>query len=450
MTGGDAVRPADRRPGERLGRSPGQGLGLADPERENALLVAIIEAISAGPELEALAASVVRLIVDATATDVCFLHVLDDSGRSLTLVGATPPFDREVGRIRLPLGEGVAGWTASHRTPVVIVEHKENDPRYRYFPQLRGEDYTSMASVPMASGPAGLVGVLNVHTRARRDFNERDVRLLTSIGSLIAGAVHQARLHRRLAARERAHERFTEQVIAAQEAERRRLAADIHDGITQRLCSLRFHLNAAAESLGDVPKFAPEPATEYAAEFAAGPAPEFAPAFVAEQLDRARQIADLTFDEARAAINGLRPPVLDDLGLADSLASLARSIGEVEVVVEAEECALPEHVEIALYRIAQEALQNVVKHAGAESVSLRLRRDAEQVILQISDDGRGITADAPPADEPSWRGYGMGSMTERAELIGGRLEVHSRPGQGTTVTALVPVPPVVAEPAAVS
>src|SRR5262249_55244535 len=153
---------------------------------------------------------------------------------------------------------------------------------------------------------------------------------------------------------------------------RRRLAADIHDGITQRLCSLRFHLDAAADALVD------------------------ASAFAAAQLVRARELADLTFDEARAAINDLRPPVLDDLGLADGLASLARTVTGVEATVDADECRLPEHVEIALYRIAQEALQNVVKHARAASVRVRLRRADGVVTLRITDGGRGMTEDVPP------------------------------------------------------
>nr|WP_202885180.1 GAF domain-containing sensor histidine kinase [Actinopolymorpha cephalotaxi] len=388
---------------------------MADAASENALLVGIIEAISAGPELELLAARVAPLIVAATATDECFVHVLDDTEQSLTLAGATPPFDQEVGRVRLRLGEGVTGWAASRREPVVIVEGKANDPRYRYFPELRGEEYTSMVSVPMASSPGGLVGVLNVHTRQRREFTDADVRLLTSIGSLIAGAVHQARLHRRLAARERAHERFAEQAVAAQEAERRRLAADIHDGITQRLCSLRFHIDAAADALTEDP------------------------AFAAEQLVLSRRLTHLAIDEARAAINGLRPPVLDDLGLADSLASLARAVAGVDVLVEVDRCALPEHVEIALYRIAQEAFQNVVKHAGASNVRLSLRRSGPEVSLEVSDDGRGfdLLADDPPATTvgPDGGGYGLGSMAERAELIGGRLDVRSAPGRGTTVLA---------------
>ncbi len=396
------------------GQLPREGLGLAEPERENALLVGIIEAISAGPQLGPLASKVARLIVEATATDVCFVHVLDDGGSSLTLTGATPPFDRHVGRIHLPLGEGVSGWVASHREPAVIVTEKHADPRYRYFPELNGRDYTSMISVPMASQPGGLVGVLNVHTLDRRDFTDRDVRLLTSIGSLVAAAMHQARLHRRLAARERAAERFAEQVIGAQETERRRLAGDIHDGITQRLVSLAFHLDAATEAV-----------TASQTDFAAG------------QLALARDLADLTLDEARAAIAGLRPPVLDDLGLTAALASLARSIAQLDVRVDVVECRLPEHVEIALYRIAQEALQNVVKHARAARAEVERRCDDEHALLRVSDDGRGFDS-SQPVEAVGGASYGLRSMAERADLVGGRLDVTSRSGLGTVVTAVIP------------
>jgi signal transduction histidine kinase len=361
-----------------------------------------------------MASKIAELIVAATATDVCFVHVLDDSGTSLTLAGATPPFDKQAAKVRLLLGEGVSGWVASAGQPVTITDHKEADPRYRYFPELRGEDYTSMASVPMASHPSGLAGVLNVHTRTRRIFSERDVVLLTSIGSLVAGAVHQARLHRQLAAREHAHERFAEQVIAAQEAERRRLAGDIHDGISQRLISLAYHLDAAQDALGDAPEF------------------------TAQQLVLARRLVDLTINEARAAIGNLRPPVLDDLGLADGLASLARSVAAVEVTVEADESDLPEHVEIALYRIAQEALQNVVKHSGAARARLQLRCDPGVVALSVSDDGSGFdpAADSDAADFDHG-GFGLAGMAERAELVGGTLDVRSSPGHGTMITARI-------------
>ncbi|MBO0678890.1 GAF domain-containing sensor histidine kinase [Mycolicibacterium sp. S2-37] len=388
-------------------------------DRELALLRELIQATSSGPGVEPLAAAAARMITAATATDVCFVHVLDDSDRSLTLTGATPPFDSEVGKIRLPLGHGISGWVASHREPVVIGHDKESDPRYLPFESLRGRDFTSMVSVPMETDPGGLVGVLNVHTVDRREFTARDVELLLVIGRLIAGALHQARLHRQLVARERAHENFVEQVIQAQEIERRRLAGDIHDGISQRLVTLSYRLDAAARAITD-------------------------PEAAAEQLAKARELADLTLAEARAAISGLRPPVLDDLGLAGGLASLARTIPAIDLTVDLAEVRLPDHIELALYRIAQECLQNVVKHARAATAGLTFSvedgESGQTARLEIVDDGVGFDTFEHPLGGDEMGGYGLLSMAERAEIVGGRLNIRSRPGAGTAVTATIPLP----------
>ncbi|HEV7421307.1 MAG TPA: GAF domain-containing sensor histidine kinase [Mycobacterium sp.] len=403
------------------GPRPNAVRDLVDADRELALLRELIQAASSGPGVEPLAAAAARMITAATATDVCFVHVLDDTERSLTLTGATPPFDAEVGKIRLPLGQGVSGWVARQRRPVVIIEDKESDPRYMPFESLRGSDFTSMVSVPMETDPGGLVGVLNVHTVERRQFADRDVELLLVIGRLIAGAMHQARLHRQLVARERAHEHFVEQVIQAQEIERRRLAGDIHDGISQRLVTLSYRLDAASRAVGDDA------------------------AVAAEQLGKARELVDLTLQEARAAIGGLRPPVLDDLGLAGGLASLARSIPQVEIDVDLADTRVPDHVEIALYRIAQECLQNVVKHAGATNARLTFAvvpgESGDTARLEIVDNGVGFDKFEHPLGGDEMGGYGLLSMAERAEIVGGRLNISSRPGSGTTVTATIPLSP---------
>lgn len=389
--------------------------GLVDAEREVALLLDIVSATGSGPDVEPVAAAVARLITSATASDVCFVHVLDDSGVSLTLAGATPPFDEHIGRVQLRLGEGVSGWVAQHREPVVITSGKDEDPRYVPIAALRGSDFTSMASVPMQIGPGRLVGVLNVHTVARRDFTERDIQLLSAIGQLTAGALDQARTHRQLAARERVHGNFAEQVIAAQESERRRLAGDIHDGISQRLVSLSYRLDAAARAVEIDDS---DDATE--------------------QLEKARDLVDLTLAEARSAISGLRPPVLDDLGLAGGLASLASTIPEVDLDLELADQRLSEHVEVALYRIAQECLQNVVKHSRALTATVRFAVDGGVAQLEVRDDGIGIHGFDPLSDRAP-TSYGMLSMTERAELVGGRLAVRSTQGSGTTVTVTVPL-----------
>ena len=402
---------------------------LLAADRELALLRELIQAASSGPGVEPLAAAAARIITAATDSDVCFVHVLDDTERSLTLAGATPPFDSEVGKIQLPLGQGISGWVASHRQPVVILDDKESDPRYLPFQSLRGRDFTSMVSVPMETDPGGLVGVLNVHTVAQREFGDRDVELLLVIGRLIAGAMHQARLHRQLVARERAHENFVEQVIEAQELERRRLAGDIHDGISQRLVTLSYRLDAAAQAAKSIDDRSA----------------------LTEQLDRARELADLTLQEARAAISGLRPPVLDDLGLSGGLASLARSIPQVDVRTDLADVRLPDHIELALYRIAQECLQNVVKHARATEARLTFTVDTgdngDVARLEIVDDGVGFDTLEHPLGSDEMGGYGLLSMAERAEIVGGRLHIRSRPGSGTAVTATIPVPGSASPPA---
>jgi two-component system NarL family sensor kinase len=397
----------------RGGRGSNAVRDLVDPDRELALLRELIQAASSGPGVEPLAAAAARMITAATGADVCFVHVLDDTDQSLTLAGATPPFDGQVGKIRLPLGSGISGWVASHREAVVIIDDKEADPRYLPIGSLRGRDFTSMLSVPMETDPGGLVGVLNVHTVARREFTDGDVELLRVIGALIAGAMHQARLHRRLVARERAHELFVEQVIEAQEIERRRLAGDIHDGISQRLITLSYRLDAAARAVGQDP------------------------AEASQQLDEARELAGLTLREARAAISGLRPPVLDDLGLAGGLASLARSMPPMQLDLDLADVRLPEHIELALYRIAQEGLQNVVKHAEASRVRVRFAVDGDTARLKIVDDGVGFDTFENPLGGDEMGGYGVLSMAERAELVGGRLNIRSRPGAGTAVTATI-------------
>ncbi|MBV9143754.1 MAG: GAF domain-containing sensor histidine kinase [Pseudonocardiales bacterium] len=389
-------------------------LGLADANSDAQLLHRVIEILSAGLDLDGIAQGVADLITETTATDVCFVHLLDPAGDRLRLRGATAPFDQLARRIELPVGEGVSGWVAAHCEPVVITDNKRADPRYRYIPELRGEEFISMASVPMITRPGDLVGVLNVHTRDRREFTVADVELLSSVAGLMAGAIENASLHSRLAEREEAMERFAEQIVLLQETERRRLAGEIHDGISQRIVSLLFHLSAAADAMA------------------------YDPASAAEQIARAQELAAGALDETRHAIAGLRPPVLDDLGLAASLESLARSIPLLHVQVDTVTTNLPEHAQTAVYRIAQEALQNVMKHASAAHVQLRLSAAADAVLLEISDDGVGFDP-ATTAERAGPAGYGLPGMQQRAELLGGQLTADSTPGRGTVVRLRVPI-----------
>ncbi|MGI8808361.1 MAG: GAF domain-containing sensor histidine kinase [Acidimicrobiales bacterium] len=376
------------------------------------LLEHIIEVTSADLDVQDISQRVAALVTEATRSDVCFVHLVDDELQRVVLAGATPPFDEQVGAVQLALGEGIAGWVAKHARPAVVPD-KWKDSRYRYIPELRGQDFTSMVSVPMLVR-GRVVGVLNVHSRAAREYGDDDLVLLTQVANIMARAIENTRLYRRLAEREEMLERFATRTIEAQELERRRLAGEIHDGISQRLVSLWYHLLAAEDAIGDAET-------------------------VRRELGTAKDLATEALAEARGAITGLRPFVLDDLGLGPGLESLGRTLSGLEVDVDVEPLALPPHVEVALYRIAQEALQNVVKHAAAATVVIRLSSGDDGVRLIVSDDGLGFDLDTLAGTDER-HAYGLVGIRERAELIGAALHVVSRPGTGTTIEVVVPHP----------
>ena len=383
------------------------------------LLEHIIEVTSTDLDVHEVSQRVAALVTAATESDVCFVHLVDDELQRVVLAGATPPFDEQVGSVQLALGEGIAGWVAKHAQPAVVPD-KWKDSRYRYIPDLRGQDFASMVSVPMLVR-GRVVGVLNVHSRAERNYGDDDLVLLTQVANLMARAIENARLYRRLAEREEMLERFASRTVEAQELERRRLAGDIHDGISQRLVSLWYHLLAAEDAVcGGAP-----PGHIVNADV------------VRRELGTAKALATAALEETRGAIAGLRPFVLDDLGLVPGLESLGRTLAGLEVDVDVEPVELPSHVEVALYRIAQEALQNVVKHAGATTVHVGLSSADDGVRLVVSDDGIGFDEDTI-ADAQKRHSYGLVGIRERAELIGASLRLASRPGTGTTVEVTVP------------
>ncbi len=380
------------------------------------LLHRAIETVTSSLELDAVLSATVDLVMEATAGDACLLLLWDADQDCLVLRAASSAFQDAVGKVRLRLGEGVSGWVAAHREVAVIPEDKWADPRWKYFPELHGEMFKAMLSVPVVSRSGTLVGVFNVHSRERREFSAADMDFLRLTASLVAGAIEHANLFRAIADKEAALETLVRKTIEAQEEERRRVAAEIHDGVTQQLVSVWYRLQAIGRSLRADPDRAEQ------------------------DLAAARDLVDEALAEARTAIYDLRPSVLDDLGLSPSLRTLAMRQLEDEVDLELaidNVDFLPAHREVALYRIAQEAIANVRKHAGASRVNIALRDKGDHIDLVIEDDGRGFDqAESRPSSPTT--AFGVTGMRERADLVGGRLTIRSAPGQGTTVTARIP------------
>ncbi|MEX2274403.1 MAG: GAF domain-containing sensor histidine kinase [Actinomycetota bacterium] len=384
-------------------------------EAENRILHRVIETISSSLDLDVVLDETIDLVMAATRGDACFLHLYDAERRMLTLRAASEGFRDVVDRVVLDMGEGIAGWVAEHREVVIIPENKFADPRYKYIPELRGEQFTSLLSVPLVSRSGALVGAFNVHARDRRDFSDRDVEFLRSTSSLVAAAIEHAHVFRSLEEKEGALADLVRRTIETQEEERRRLANEIHDGVTQQLVSAWYRLQALRRHLRD-----PERAET--------------------ELTRAQEMVDAALEEARWAIQDLRPTTLDDLGLGPSLKALVARSLEDEATFELDiddEIELPKHHEVAVYRICQEALNNVWKHANASHVAVRLATEDSEVVLRVTDDGEGFDVDTYRERRPE-TSFGLLGIAERADLIGGRIDVRSKPGTGTTVEVRLP------------
>ena len=198
-----------------------------------------------------------------------------------------------------------------------------------------------------------------------------------------------------------------QRIIAAADAERRRIERDLHDGAQQRMVSVAVTLGLAAAKLGDD--------TEAAARLIA----------------EAREEAQLAVKELRELARGIHPAVLSDRGLAAALEALAaRAPVPVEVTGVPEE-PLPRPVEAAVYFVTAEALTNVAKYAQADTASVALSVADDRVRLEIRDDGIGGAA--------STVGSGVAGLCDRVEALDGELRVESPPGVGTTVTAEIPL-----------
>jgi two-component system NarL family sensor kinase len=206
------------------------------------------------------------------------------------------------------------------------------------------------------------------------------------------------------------------QVVESQENERAHLARELHDGTSQTLVSAKLLIESAVDELERTHR-APPPA-------------------LAKALSRLND----SLSEVRRISHRLRPAMLDTLGLPAALELLGREFGEhgqaaVQVGIEGERCELPEEVKTVLFRVAQEALANIGKHAAAREVHITLAFDAEGVQLRVADDGRGFDVQAVQLDPR--RGIGLRNMRERLASIGGRFELASD-AAGTRLMASVP------------
>ena len=325
-----------------------------------------------------------------------------DSFAEFVVDGISPAEQRAIGP--LPRRHGMLGVLLDEGKPERLADIRA-DPRFEGWPAAHPR-MSHFLGVPVRDGDQilGIIFAANKTSAAAagHGFTDRDEEILSLFAAHAAIALTNARLY------ERSRELSVMQ-------ERSRLARELHDAVTQKLFGIRAHARAAAV-LADRTPLDPER--------------------VKAEIEAVGTLGKQAHAELRAVIDGLAPPDLEAAGLADSLRRYAvlagRAYGIPVTFTAAEVPALGVRTETALYRVAQEALHNALRHSGAGRVSVRLSRTPRRVAVEVRDDGHGFAAEAPSG------GVGLASMRQRASSVGGALTIRSG-RRGTVVRMAVPV-----------
>ena len=277
-------------------------------------------------------------------------------------------------------------------------------------------------SIPLEARGQKL-GVVNLLGDKDQLPQQEDLDLLVSIGAQLSEVVANAWLRLKLREKELARQALLESLVRAQEEERGRLARELHDGAGQTLTSLLVRLKTLEKKNSSA---------------------EIQPALMGMQ-----EIVSQTIEQIRGLSYRLRPAALEEFGLSTALETLVQETAQgsglaVSCACDLGDQKLPEEIELALYRIAQEALTNTLRHASASEVRLELGLAEAGAQMLIEDDGVGFDPAHLPG-RPGKRHLGLISMRERAEMLGGSLDVYTAPQKGTTIQVIIPVPEAVTE-----
>jgi signal transduction histidine kinase len=357
-------------------------------------------------------------IVNATTGGILLLHEQTQLLSYRVYRGLSAKY---VEQVKMSLGEGVAGRVAQTGEPVVL-EDISRDPRAVYPDLVSTEGLRGFVSVPLKAKDK-VVGVMDVAAHMPGQFSAEDMYLLNSIGCQLGTAIEQARLYQRLELGRERYQTLLQHVLTAQEEERKRIARELHDETSQALTSLTLNLQAAitkAETDGVVE------------------------ADLIGKLQKIQSLAVHTQNEISKLMKELRPTLLDELGLPAAISRYAKdsleSLGtKVSTEFKGVEERLPTEVEVTLFRIAQGTIGNILEHAKAKNVSIRLECNASECVLDVKDDGKGFDVSKITRVDKGGRGAGLFTMKERARLVGGGCSIKSRPGKGTRIVVKVPV-----------
>jgi two-component system, NarL family, sensor kinase len=375
-------------------------------ERELGILNAVSAALNSSPDVRRALEQTLSLVAELLGLRTGWVWLLDQETNRFydAAERELPPYLQE--RVRMAGRRRcwcIDGFRDGELTPsnIDVMECSRLQPAFRGNSAALAAGLRYHASIPLYFQDKPL-GIMNVTGPEWRELTAEELRLLSTIASQVGIAIERARL-------------AEDATRLARAEERTRIAREIHDTLAQGLTAIALNIESAMNRL------------------------ETRPDQARESLGRALTMARENLEEARRSVIELRTESrLEGKPLVEALAGLARSFTSdtgVQVRLQASPTQrLPLRTEAELFRIAQEALTNVRKHARASEVELALRRHGATLNLSVQDDGRGFAARAHHPDS-----HGVVGMRERARLLGGRLEIRSTPGKGTRVVARVPM-----------
>jgi ligand-binding sensor domain-containing protein/signal transduction histidine kinase len=339
--------------------------------------------------------TMVDIAVEILQADKSSILVWDEAKEKLVVRTARGFSPETLAKMIFAPGEGILGIVASTGDPVIVEDtHADSRVLARI---TEPEGIRSLMDFPIKIG-GQLYGVFNADYCEPRGFGENEQLLFSALAQRAASAIQNAQLYE------------AAQELAVVE-ERSRLARDLHDAVTQTL----FSASLIAEVLPKIWDRDPEQGKQ--------------------RLVELRELTKGALAEMRTLLLELRPTALLEADLGELLRQLAESItGRARVPVQVKvqgECNLPPEVKVALYRISQEALNNLAKHSGARHANVNLFCEPDRIEIQIIDDGQGFN----PADIPA-KSLGLGIMRERADSIGAKLEIISHIGEGSTMKVI--------------
>lgn len=351
-----------------------------------------------------------------TGIDVGAIFLLNDSLGDLNLM-AHQGLSKDAAQLAAQLGmlDGSCGGVIERGQLAIVPDLT----RYRgkRASSLIREHLKSLMHVPLSTKRCTL-GSMCVATREKNSFRKEDEELLTAIGSQIAVAIENARLYAEVQHKEHVRAVLYKKIVNAQEEERRRIARELHDDISQALTALIFSAEEGLD-LSD-------------------------PSEIKLRLRNMRDIIQNTLDGVHQIIFDLRPSMLDHLGLVPAMRWFAESHLEskgarVTIKQDTPIKRLSPELETALFRVVQEAITNIARHSAARNVELSIRLNQGELCVDIVDDGIGFEINSVTISPDSGRGLGLLGMEERLELLNGELTVEAAPGAGTKVFIRVPI-----------